>query len=49
VQLSQAVFAAVLNASVFNVRQWESGDKRPGGSALKLGASTVRKRPDVVL
>jgi len=49
VHLSQAVFAAVLNASVSTVRQWESGDKRPGGPALKLLTLIERKGLDVVL
>ncbi len=35
-RLSQTVFAAVLNTSVSSVRQWEIGDKRPGGASLKL-------------
>ncbi len=34
--LSQAVFARVLNASVSTVQKWETGDKTPGGPALKL-------------
>jgi len=35
-QVSQAVFAAVLNTSVSTVKQWEVGDKHPSGPALKL-------------
>ncbi|TXL65988.1 helix-turn-helix domain-containing protein [Zeimonas arvi] len=35
-QLSQAVFAAILNTSLSTVRQWEIGQKRPGGTSLKL-------------
>lgn len=34
--LSQAVFAAVLNTSVSTVQKWEIGDKRPSGPSLKL-------------
>lgn len=34
--LSQAVFAAVLNTSVSTVQKWEIGQKRPTGTALKL-------------
>jgi len=49
VQPSQAVIAAVLNASVSTVRQWRSGDKRPGGPALKLLTLIERKGVDVVL
>lgn len=35
-QVSQAVFAAVLNTSVSTVQKWEIGQKRPTGAALKL-------------
>lgn len=35
-KLSQTVFAAVLNTSASTVRQWEIGDKRPGGPSMKL-------------
>lgn len=34
--VSQPVFAKYLNTSASTVKQWESGDKRPGGMALKL-------------
>jgi putative transcriptional regulator len=34
--LSQAVFAAMLNTSLSTVRQWEIGQKRPSGPSLKL-------------
>jgi putative transcriptional regulator len=34
--VSQAVFAAVLNTSVSTVQKWEIGQKRPTGAALKL-------------
>jgi putative transcriptional regulator len=34
--VSQAVFAAVLNISVSTVQKWEIGQKRPTGTALKL-------------
>jgi putative transcriptional regulator len=34
--VSQAVFAAVLNTSVSTVQKWEVGQKRPAGTALKL-------------
>ena len=34
--VSQAVFAAVLNTSVSSVQKWEIGQKRPTGAALKL-------------
>jgi len=35
-QMSQAVFARHLNISVSTVQKWETGQKRPGGMALKL-------------
>ena len=35
-QVSQAVFAAVLNTSVSTVQKWEIGQKHPSGTALKL-------------
>ncbi len=34
--VSQAVFAAVLNTSVYTVKKWEVGDKKPSGPSLKL-------------
>jgi putative transcriptional regulator len=34
--VSQAVFAAVLNTSLSTVQKWEVGQKRPTGAALKL-------------
>ena len=42
-QVSQAVFAALLNTSVSTVRKWEIGQKRPSGTALKL-LHLVRER-----
>ena len=41
--VSQAVFAAVLNTSVSTVQKWETGQKRPTGTALKL-LHLVQKR-----
>jgi putative transcriptional regulator len=35
-QVSQAVFAALLNTSVSTVQKLEIGQKRPSGTALKL-------------
>lgn len=40
--LSQPVFARYLNTSESTVQKWESGAKRPSGTALKL-LSVVRK------
>lgn len=34
--VSQAVFARLLNTSPSTVQKWEGGQKRPGGTALKL-------------
>ncbi len=34
--VSQSVFAALLNTSVSTVQKWEIGQKRPTGIALKL-------------
>ena len=41
--VSQAVFARYLNTSLSAVQKWETGQKRPGGTALKL-LHIVRKR-----
>ena len=49
VQLSQAVFAAVLNISVSTVQKWEQGDKKPSGSSLKLLNIIERKGLEVLL
>jgi putative transcriptional regulator len=34
--LSQSVFARYLNTSVSSVQKWETGAKKPSGTALKL-------------
>jgi putative transcriptional regulator len=34
--VSQAVFAAILNTSLSTVQKWEIGQKRPSDTALKL-------------
>ena len=47
--LSQTVFAAVLNTSRSTVRQWEIGDKQPGGPSLKLLNLLDRKGLEVLL
>jgi len=41
--VSQAVFAAYLNASVSTVQKWENGDKKPSGAALRL-LSVIERR-----
>lgn len=35
-QVSQAVFAKILNTSLSTVTQWEQGRKKPRGTSLKL-------------
>jgi putative transcriptional regulator len=42
-KVSQAVFAMYLNTSVSTVQQWERGDKRPRGIALKVLNIIARK------
>lgn len=34
--VSQSVFAVLLNTSISTVQKWEIGDKRPRGPSLKL-------------
>jgi putative transcriptional regulator len=46
--VSQAVFAAVLNTSVSSVQKWEIGQKRPTGAALKLLHLVQKKGLDAV-
>ena len=48
-QMSQAVFAAVLNVSVSSVQKWESGEKKPSGASLKLLNLVRRKGVEVLL
>jgi putative transcriptional regulator len=43
IQMSQAVFAAILNTSVSTVQKWEIGEKRPSGPSLKLLSVIERK------
>ena len=47
--VSQAVFAAVLNTSVSTVQKWEIGEKVPSGPSLKLLNLIERKGLEVVL
>lgn len=47
--VSQAVFAAVLNISISTVQKWEIGDKKPSGSSLKLLNLIDRKGFEVML
>lgn len=48
-QVSQAVFAAYLNASVSTVQKWENGDKRPSGAALRLLSVIDRRGLEVLV
>ena len=48
-QVSQSILAAYLNTSVSAVRQWESGEKKPSGLALRLLNLIERKGLDVIL
>jgi putative transcriptional regulator len=48
-QVSQAVFAAVLNTSISTVQKWELGDKKPSGPSLKLLNLIERKGLEAVL
>ena len=47
--VSQAVFAAVLNTSLSTVQKWEIGDKRPSGPSLKLLHVIEREGLEAVL
>lgn len=47
--VSQAVFAAYLNASVSTVQKWESGEKKPSGAALRLLSVVERKGLEVLV
>ncbi|MCE0496968.1 MAG: helix-turn-helix domain-containing protein [Methylacidiphilales bacterium] len=47
-QLSQPVFAKVLNVPVATARSWESGRRKPTGAALRL-LQIVKKSPDLFL
>lgn len=47
--VSQPVFAALLNTSTSTVQKWEIGDKKPGGSSLKLLNLIERRGIEAVL
>lgn len=47
--MSQSVFAAVLNTSVSTVQKWEIGEKKPSGPSLKLLSLIERKGVEAVL
>jgi putative transcriptional regulator len=46
--VSQAVFASLLNTSVSTIQKWEIGQKRPTGIALKLLHLVQKKGLDIV-
>jgi putative transcriptional regulator len=48
-QVSQAVFAAILNISASTVQKWEIGEKKPSGASLKLLDLIDRKGLEAVL
>ena len=47
--VSQAVFAALLNTSVSTVQKWEIGQKRPTGAALKLLHLVEKRGLDILV
>ena len=47
--LSQAVFAAYLNASTSTVQKWENGAKKPSGAAARLLSVIERKGLEVLV
>jgi len=47
--VSQSVFAGLLNTSVSTVQKWEVGQKRPTGIALKLLHLVQTKGLEIVL
>lgn len=48
-QISQAVLASILNASLSTVRKWEIGDKHPSGPSQKLLNLLDRKGLEAIL
>lgn len=47
--MSQAVFAMVLNVTTSIVSKWEQGDKKPSGPSLKLLSLASQRGVDVIL
>lgn len=35
-KMSQAIFARIINVSIAAIKQWERGERKPSGAALKL-------------
>ena len=48
-RVSQPVFAAYLNVTKSTVTQWEQGEKKPRGTALKLLELVDRKGLDALM
>lgn len=48
-QMSQAIFALILNVTSSLVSQWERGEKKPSGPSLKLLALADSKGIDSIL
>ncbi|WP_083593992.1 DNA-binding transcriptional regulator [Aurantimonas sp. 22II-16-19i] len=48
-QMSQAVFAKVLNVSTSVVSKWEQGEKRPSGPSLKLLSLAYKKGVEAIM
>ncbi|MDQ5920822.1 MAG: putative transcriptional regulator [Pseudomonadota bacterium] len=48
-KISQSVLAACLNVSISAVRKWETGEKKPGGLALKLLNIVQKKGLNIIL
>ena len=46
--VSQPVFAALLNVPVATARSWEQGKRRPSGAALRL-LDIARQKPTILL
>jgi putative transcriptional regulator len=46
--VSQPVFAALLNVPIATARSWEQGKRRPSGAALRL-LDLARKRPKILI
>lgn len=46
--VSQPVFAALLNVPLATARSWEQGKRRPSGAALRL-LDLARQRPKILL
>ena len=47
-RVSQAVFARILNVSTRTIVDWESGRRRPSGTAVRL-LKIAQKRPEVLV